>query len=102
MRRLWRSMERKFMNSRSFLRRLNALESQFGETRESSARAVEIQELLRKQEELLESLRSDPDYSPELERQLVEEVVQDLIEYGLLQNAAPLDIEPNENGEGGE
>jgi len=90
------------MNSQSFLRRLNALESQFGETQEISDKAVEIQELLRKHEELLESLRRDPEYSPELERQLVKEVVQDLIEEGLLQNAAPLNVESNENAEGGE
>jgi hypothetical protein len=89
------------MNSRSFLRRLNALESQFGETQEISDKAAEIQELLRKHEELLKSLRRDPEYSPELERQLVKEVVQDLIEEGLLHNAAPLNVEPNENGEGG-
>jgi hypothetical protein len=95
-------MERKFMNSRSFLRRLNALESRFGETQEISDRAAEIQELLRKHEELLKSLRRDPDYSPELERKVVEEVVQDLIEEGLLQNAASLNVELNENAEGGE
>ena len=88
------------MNSRSFLRRLNALESQFGVTQEISARAAEIQELLRKHEELLESLRRDPSYSPELERQLVKEVVQDLIEEGLLHNVAPLNVKPNESEEG--
>jgi hypothetical protein len=94
-------MERKFMN-RSFLKCFNALESRFGETQEISDKAVEIQELLQKHEELLKSLRRDPEYSPELERQLVKEVVQGLVEEGLLQNVAPLNIEPNENGEGGE
>jgi hypothetical protein len=90
------------MNKRSFLRRLNALESRFGETQEISDKATEIQELLRKHEELLKSLRRDPSYSPELERQLVKEVVQDLIEEGLLHNVAPLNFEPNGNNEGGE
>jgi len=89
------------MNSRSFLRRLNALEKQFCVTQEISDRGAEIQELLRKHEELLKSLRRDPEYSPELERQLVKEVVQGLVEEGLLQNVASLNIEPNENGEGG-
>jgi hypothetical protein len=90
------------MKSRLILRQLKRLEKQFCVTQEINDRAAEIQELLRKQEELLESLRRDPEYSVEWEIKLVEEVVQDLIKEGFLQNAAPLNVEPNENEEGGE
>jgi hypothetical protein len=90
------------MKSQLVLKQIRRLEKQFCVTQEINEKAAEIQELLRKQEELLESLRRDPEYSVEWEMKLIEDVVQDLIKEGLLQNAAPLNVEPNENGEGGE
>lgn len=90
------------MKSRLVLRQLKRLEKQFCVKQEISNRAAEIMELLREHEELLKSLRRHPDYSVEWERKIVEEVVQGLVEEGLLENVAPLTVESNGNEEGGE
>jgi hypothetical protein len=94
-------MERKFMNSRNFLRRLNALENQFAETQEMNERGEEIVELLREYEKAVEPLRQNPK-SVALELELVQECVRDMVKEGILKNAEPMGLaETGAEGEQG-
>jgi len=72
------------MKSRLVLRQLKRLENQFCVSQEISDRAAKIQELLREQDELLEKLRSDPEYTVEWEMEIAEKVVREMVKDGLL------------------
>ena len=79
------------MNSRFVLKRLKQLEKQVCSQQEISERAIKIKELLWKHEQLLKEMRSDPEYSVEWEKEIVDDAIQDLVKEGLLIRAELLD-----------